>query len=58
MQAHYSTVGAEEQASGLAKVIDLVRARAERTEQEGDAAPGGAPSGAPTQEVVRSACSE
>jgi len=49
MQAHYSTVGAEEQASGLAKVIDLLQVRAERADQ----APSGATGGATHQEVVR-----
>jgi integrase len=50
MQRHYSTVNADEQRRGIARVIDLVAARDERTIASG--APSGAPnveSGAPTK---------
>jgi integrase len=41
MQHHYSTVNADEQRSSIARVIDLMAARDERTVE------GGAPTGAP-----------
>jgi hypothetical protein len=49
MQHHYSTVNADEQRSGIAKVIELTKARAKRQAEASDAdgvssgAPGGAP---------------
>jgi integrase len=50
MQHHYSTVNADEQRGSIARVIDLMEARDERTAHESD--PSGAPGGAPNPEVV------
>ena len=49
MQHHYSTVNADEQRQGIAKVIELTRAREKRQAETSDAdnASGGAPGGAP-----------
>jgi integrase len=49
MQDHYSTVNADEQRQGIAKVIELTRARAKRQAEasEADGVSGGAPGGAP-----------
>jgi integrase len=49
MQHHYSTVNADEQRQGIAKVIEMTRARAKRQAEASDAdtASGGAPGGAP-----------
>ncbi len=46
MQHHYSTVNADEQRGSIARVIDLMEARDERTAHGDDAS--GAPGGAPT----------
>lgn len=46
MQHHYSTVNAEEQRGSIARVIDLMEARDERTTHEAEKS--GAPTGAPT----------
>jgi len=47
MQHHYSTVNADEQRGSIARVIDLMEARDERTAHHDD--PSGAPGGAPTR---------
>jgi integrase len=49
MQHHYSTVNADEQRQGIAKVIEMTRARTKRQAEASDAdgASGGAPGGAP-----------
>ena len=49
MQHHYSTVNSDEQRQGIAKVIELTKARAKRQAEASDAdgASGGAPGGAP-----------
>jgi integrase len=49
MQQHYSTVNSDEQRQGIAKVIELTKARAKRQAEASDAgdASGGAPGGAP-----------
>jgi hypothetical protein len=52
MQEHYSTVNAAEQRDGIARVIDVMAARDERTVSGG--APGGAPTpqgGAPNEKA-------
>jgi hypothetical protein len=52
MQHHYSTVNSDEQRQGIAKVIELTKAREKRRAEAPDAADGsgGAPSGAPGAE--------
>jgi hypothetical protein len=49
MQHHYSTVNSEEQRQGIAKVIELTKAREKRPVKASDAddGSGGAPGGAP-----------
>jgi integrase len=49
MQHHYSTVNSDEQRQGIAKVIELTKAREKRQAEASDAADGsgGAPGGAP-----------
>lgn len=51
MQDLYSSVGSEEQRQSIAKVIALTKVREQR-DREREAAAGGAPSGAPSAEVV------
>ncbi len=50
MQQHYSTVNSDEQRQGIAKVIELTKARAKRQAEASDA--DGAPGGAPGLQVV------
>jgi hypothetical protein len=49
MQHHYSTVNSDEQRQGIAKVIELTKAREKREASASDAddGSGGAPGGAP-----------
>jgi hypothetical protein len=51
---HYSTVNANEQRQGIAKVIELTKARAKRQAEapDADGASSGAPGGAPGLQVV------
>jgi hypothetical protein len=54
MQHHYSTVNADEQRQGIAKVIELTKAREKREAEASGAADGsgGAPGGARGLQVV------
>jgi hypothetical protein len=49
MQHHYSTVNSDEQRQGIAKVIELTKAREKREAEASNArdGSGGAPGGAP-----------